>query len=68
MQKALEMNERVNSRYVMMLVYSICFNNLDIRMKLYKTEEHQNIANTFNNAASIYKQMDQLENALEMNE
>ena len=44
------------------------FYRIDIRMKLFKTEEHAIIAKILNNMASIYSGVGQKQRALEMNE
>ena len=37
-------------------------------MKLFKTEEHANIATTLSNMALIYKSLGQMDKALDMNQ
>ena len=37
-------------------------------MKLFKTEEHADVATTLSNMASIYEDLGQMDKALEMNQ
>ncbi len=54
----------------MCVVFTLIFIiiSIDIRMNLFKTEEHSSIATNLSHMASIYKASGQMDKALEMNQ